>query len=107
MRTVFINSGLDDFLSKKIQKGRIHDNVQEGLPTRKVEVKPLYKALEMGSSLLTGFKMPSQQEEELRKALSAISKVVESIEKERESIVTEDELIAALDMLDDIAKSQR
>jgi len=107
MKTVFINTGFDDHLAEKIEKGQIYNNVQEDLPTQKVEVSTLYRALEKGESLLKGFKLPDQADEELKKALSAISKVVESIEKEREPVVTEQDLIAALDMLDEIAKSRR
>jgi hypothetical protein len=108
MKTVFIDTGLDSYLSEKIKKGRIHDNVQEGLPKGKVEVESLYKALEKGRSLLSGFKMPSQQDEELRKALITIAQVIEVEENKRdERDVSEEELLEALDALDEIAKSQR
>jgi hypothetical protein len=108
MKSVFVNTGLDSYLSEKIKKGRIHDNVQEGLPKGKVEVESLYKALEKGKSLLSGFSFPSKQDEVLRKALITIAQVIEVEEnKQQESIVTEEELVAALDMLDEIAIDQR
>ena len=107
MRTVLINTGLDDHLAEKIEKGQVYNNVQESLPTRRGEVSTLYRALEKGESLLKGFKLPDQAAGELKKALSVVSKALESIEKEREPIATEDELIAALDLLDEIARDQR
>jgi hypothetical protein len=108
MKTVFIDSGLDKHLAEKIEKGQIYNNVQESLPTQKVEVSTLYRALRKGESLLKGFKLPGQKDEELKKALSAISSAIEAEKNKRgEAVATEDELIAALDMLDEIARDQR
>jgi len=108
MRSVFINTGLDKHLAKKIEKGQIYNNVQERLPTKKVGVSTLYKARERGQSLLSGFSLPSEQDEELRKALITIAQVIEVEENKRdERDVSEKELLEALDALDEIAKSQR
>lgn len=107
MKTIFIDTGLDDHLAEKIEKGQIYNNVQEDLPRKKARVQTLYKALEKGQSLLTGFDMPSQQEEELRKALTVISRVIEDEEKKQEAFITEEELVSALDLLTEFAKEQR
>ena len=108
MKTIFVNTGLDDYLSEKIEKGQVYSNVQERLPRKKIEVTTLYKALEQGKSFLNGFTIPRPQEEELRKALTVITRVIEGVEKKRqEPIITEQELLEALDYLDEIAREQR
>jgi hypothetical protein len=108
MKTVFVNTGLDKHLAEKIEKGQVYNNVQENLPKEEVRVQTLYKARERGQSLLDGFSLPSEQDEELRKALSAISIAIEVEERKRqEPVVTEQELLEALDALDEIAKGRR
>jgi hypothetical protein len=106
MRTIFIDSGLDDHLAEKIEKGQVYNNVPEHLPKREVKVRTLYKALEQGQSLLTGCDMPSQEKEvELRKALDVVSRALEEEEKKRQdAFVTEEELLEALDYLTQTAK---
>jgi len=105
MKTIFIDSGLDDHLAEKIEKGQVYNNVPEHLPKRKVTAKTLYQELEKGQSFLNGFSFPSEQEEELKKALGVISKAIEDEEKKkRDFVVTEEELIAALDLLTQTAK---
>jgi len=101
MRCLFVNTGLDSYLSEKIRKSRIHDNVQQHLPERKLEASSLYRKLEKGNSFLAGFSIPDPHEEELRKAVE----VEENKRDERD--VSEAELLEALDALDDIAKSRR
>ena len=99
MRTVFVNTGLDKHLAEKIEKGQVYNNVQEDLPKEEVRVQTLYKARERGQSLLSGFSFPSEQDEELRKALTVITRVIEGVEKkQQEPIITEQELLEALDM---------
>ena len=103
MRCLFVNTGLDSYLSEKIRKSRIHDNVQQHLPERKLEAGSLYKPLEKGNSFLAGFTIPAPppQHEELRKSF-------EVEEKERdERAVSEAELLEALDFLDAIAVGRR
>ncbi|GAF77440.1 unnamed protein product [marine sediment metagenome] len=108
MKSVFVNTGLDDHLADKIEKGQIYNNVQESLPTQKVAVTTLYRALRKGESLLKGFKLPDQADEELRKALITIAQVIEVEENKRqEPVVTEAELLEALDFLDETARDQR
>jgi hypothetical protein len=108
MKTIFVNTGLDDYLAEKIDKGQIHSNVQERLPRKKVTAKTLYRELEKGQSFLSGFSLPDQQMEELKKAITIITRVIEDEKnKNRQAVVTEEELIAALDTLDEIARGQR
>jgi hypothetical protein len=108
MKSVFINTGLDDHLAEKIEKGQVHSNVPENLPKEEVRVQTLYKARERGQSLLSGFSLPSEQDEELRKALITITQVIEVEENKRqEPVVTEAELLEALDALDAIARGRR
>ena len=100
MKTIFIDSGLDDHLAEKIEKGQVYNNVPQRLPRKKVTVKTLYRELAKGQSFLNGFSLPGQQEEELKKALSVISEVIDRQEKEQEeAIFTEQELLEDLEIL--------
>jgi hypothetical protein len=108
MKCVFVNSGLDDYLAEKIEKGQIHSNIQEPLPKRELKVQMLYKALERGKSFLNGFSLPGQEERELKKALSVISEAIEREEKkQQEPVITEQELLEALDYLEEIARERK
>jgi hypothetical protein len=108
MKTIFIDSGLDKHLAEKIRKGQVYNNVPERLPQREVKIQTLYKALERGKSFLNGFSLPTQEEEQLRKALDVISKAAEDAErKKKEAIFTEEDLIQALETLTELAREQK
>jgi hypothetical protein len=108
MKTIFIDSGLDDHLAEKIEKGQVYNNVPGNLPQKEVTVKTLYRELEKGQSFLNGFSLPGQQEKELKEALSVIAEAIERHEKRQEEpFISEEELISALDYLTEIAQDQK